>query len=117
MSKATAHYRSAHDRICALASILVGGRRAATVHKWPSEGLLNGDRGKLALRNFAHPASSEIQQQGHEDDDEHEVEDCEHGAIADVRPIAVFAIDEARHRVGCSSGPTGRHVDDNVRKF
>ena len=39
---------------------------------------------------------------GHRDDDDHEVDHGEQRAVADVRAVAVLAIDEARHRCRCA---------------
>src|SRR3954449_144784 len=46
------------------------------------------------------PPARALEEQRNEDDDEDEVRFREHGAVADIGTVAVFAEDEARHRVG-----------------
>ena len=70
--------------------------------------------GQRSSCDLPHPAAGEAQQQRHEDDDEDEVELGEHRAVADIRAVAILAIDEARDGVGRAARAARRDVDDDV---
>src|ERR671924_306468 len=54
--------------------------------------------------DVAYEALGKLQKQRDEDDDEDQVHHRQHGAVADIRAIAILAIDEAGHRNGQHEG-------------
>ena len=48
------------------------------------------------------------------DDDQHQIDHGEQRAVADVRAVAVLAVDEARDEVGGAAGAAGGDVDNDI---
>jgi hypothetical protein len=52
-----------------------------------------------------HPAVGKLHEDGHRDDDQHQIDHRQQRAVADVGAVAIFAEDETCDAVGGPAGP------------
>src|ERR1700754_1179562 len=83
----------------------------------PSPPLRSPKRVRAKSCEVPRPAIGKAEHDGQENDDHHEIEHGERGAIADIRSVTVDAVDIARHGVGGTTWAAARDVDHDIGKL